>query len=52
MQEHKHRFVSQQVNRGNEPDTDGYDRGTCVKISNRNALLWTRGVVPSVRASR
>ena len=53
-QEHNHRFVSQLVNRSNELDTDGYpiDRGTCVKISNRNALLWTHGVVPSVRASR
>lgn len=53
-QEHNHRFVSQLVNRNNELDTDGYpiDRGTCVKISNRNALLWTHGVVPSVRASR
>ena len=52
--EQNHRFISQWVNKNNEMVIDGYpiDRGTCIKLSNRNALLWTHGVVPSIKANR
>lgn len=52
--EHNHRFISQWVNNNGEMVIDGYpiDRGTCIRLSNRNALLWTHGVVPSIKANR
>ena len=52
--EHNHRFISQWVNNNGEMVVDGYpiDRGTCIRLSNRNALLWTHGVVPSIKADR
>ena len=52
--EHNHRFISQWVNNKGEMCIDGFpiDRGTCIKLSNKNALLWTHGVVPSIKASR
>ena len=52
--EHNQRFISQWVNNKGEICIDSYpiDRGTCIKLSNRNALLWTHGVVPSIKAYR
>lgn len=52
--EQNHRFISQWVNNKGEMCIDGYpiDRGTCIKLSNRKALLWTHGVVPSIKANR
>ena len=47
------RFIAQKVYSG-ELTTDNFpiDRGTCIKLSGRNALLWTHGVVPSIQHNR
>ena len=52
--EYNHRFISHWVNNRGEMCVDTYpiERGTCIKLSNRNALLWTHGVVPSIKANR
>lgn len=44
------RFMAQKVNYGNM-ETDGFplSRGTCIQIAPYQALLWTHGIVPSVR---
>lgn len=44
------RFLAQKINYGNlETDKFPLSRGTCVLISPYQALLWTHGIVPSVR---
>lgn len=47
------KFIAQKVYYDNISD-DSYpvSRGTCIKLSSRNALLWTHGVVPSIRDNR
>lgn len=44
------RFMSQKIYNGNM-ETDGFplSRGTCIQIAPYQALLWTHGIVPSVR---
>lgn len=44
------RFMAQKINYGNM-ETDGFplSRGTCIQIAPYQALLWTHGIVPSVR---
>lgn len=44
------RFMSQKINYGNM-ETDGFplSRGTCIQIAPYQALLWTHGIVPSIR---
>ena len=52
-QERNIKFIAQVVSFG-QLNTDGYpvNRGTCIKLSSRNALLWTHGVVQSIRDKR
>lgn len=44
------RFMAQKIYYGNM-ETDGFplSRGTCIQIAPYQALLWTHGIVPSVR---
>lgn len=51
--EYNAKFIAQRVYDNNISD-DSYpvSRGTCIKLSSRNALLWTHGVVPSIRGGR
>lgn len=51
--EYDAKFIAQKVYYDNISD-DPYpvSRGTCIKLSSRNALLWTHGVVPSIRGGR
>lgn len=44
------RFLAQKIYNGNM-ETDGFplSRGTCIQIAPYQALLWTHGIVPSVR---
>lgn len=44
------RFMAQKISSGNM-ETDGFplSRGTCIQIAPHQALLWTHGIVPSVR---
>lgn len=44
------RFLAQKIYNGNM-GTDGFplSRGTCIQIAPYQALLWTHGIVPSVR---
>ena len=51
--EYDAKFIAQKVYYDNISD-DSYpvSRGTCIKLSSRNALLWTHGVVPSIRERR
>jgi len=44
------RFMAQRINYGNM-ETDGFplSRGTCIQIAPYQALLWTHGIVPSVK---
>ena len=51
--EYNAKFIAQRVYNNNISD-DSYpvSRGTCIKLSSRNALLWTHGVVPSIRGGR
>ena len=51
--EYNAKFIAQKVYNDNISD-DSYpvSRGTCIKLSSRNALLWTHGVVPSIRERR
>lgn len=44
------RFLAQKINYGSI-ETDGFplSRGTCIQIAPFQALLWTHGIVPSVR---
>lgn len=44
------RFMAQKIIYGNM-ETDGFplSRGTCIQIAPYQALLWTHGIVPSVR---
>lgn len=44
------RFLAQKISYGNM-ETDGFplSRGTCIQIAPYQALLWTHGIVPSVR---
>lgn len=46
-QEYDLKFIAEKIMYGQFLE-DGYpvDRGTCIKLSSRNALLWTHGVVP------
>ena len=46
------RFLAQKIYNGNM-DTDGFplSRGTCIQITPYQTLLWTHGIVPSVRNS-
>lgn len=48
--EESFRFLSQKINYGNI-ETDGFplSRGTCIQVAPYQALLWTHGIVPSVR---
>lgn len=52
-QEYNTKFIAQTVRFG-QLEIDGYpvDRGTCIKLDSRTALLWTHGVVPSIREKR
>jgi hypothetical protein len=44
------RFFATRVNSGDLVlDAFGLSRGTCVLLDNNSALLWTHGIVPSVR---
>lgn len=44
------RFMAQKINFGNiETDSFPLSRGTCIQIAPYQALLWTHGIVPSVR---
>ena len=47
------KFIAQKVFY-NDISDDSYpvSRGTCIKLSSRSALLWTHGVVPSIRDKR
>lgn len=51
--EYNVKFIAQKVYYDNISD-DSYpvSRGTCIKLSSRSALLWTHGVVPSIRDNR
>ena len=51
--EYNVKFIAQKVYYDNISD-DSYpvSRGTCIKLSSRSALLWTHGVVPSIRNNR
>lgn len=51
--EYNVKFIAQKVCNFNISD-DSYpvSRGTCIKLSSRSALLWTHGVVPSIRDNR
>lgn len=51
--EYDAKFIAQKVYYDDISD-DSYpvSRGTCIKLSSRNALLWTHGVVPSIRDRR
>lgn len=51
--EYDAKFIAQNVYYDDISD-DSYpvSRGTCIKLSSRNALLWTHGVVPSIRDRR
>lgn len=44
------RFMAQRINYGNM-ETDGFplSRGTCIQIAPYQSLLWTHGIVPSVK---
>ncbi|RVU03127.1 hypothetical protein EOD41_04130 [Mucilaginibacter limnophilus] len=46
------RFLASKVSQDGKPDIDGYavKRGTCILLSAYTALLWTHGVVPSVKS--
>lgn len=52
-QEYDLKFIAEKIMYGQFLE-DGYpvDRGTCIKLSSRNALLWTHGVVPSIQSNR
>lgn len=52
-QEYNIKFIAQRIN-NRQLTSDWYpiDRGTCIKLSGRNALLWTHGVVPSIKENR
>lgn len=46
------RFIASKINSEgmpNEADSYAIQRGTCILLNSSNALLWTHGVVPSVR---
>ncbi len=47
------RYVASRIIKG-EANIDGFSvpRGTCLKISDDAALLWTHGVVPSIHPNR
>lgn len=51
--EYNVKFIAQKVFY-NDISDDSYpvSRGTCIKLSSRKALLWTHGVVPSIRDKR
>jgi NAD-dependent SIR2 family protein deacetylase len=46
------RFINSKINPDGTVDVDGYavKRGTCVLLNKHEALLWTHGVVASVKA--
>ena len=51
--EYNSRFIAQKVySKTLMVDDFPIDRGTCIKLSGRNALLWTHGVVPSIQNNR
>ncbi|MBR4625688.1 MAG: SIR2 family protein [Alphaproteobacteria bacterium] len=45
------RFMAQKIHYGGYMETDGFplSRGTCIQIAPQQALLWTHGIVPSVK---
>lgn len=46
------RFIASRINNEgmpNEADSYAIPRGTCILLNSSNSLLWTHGVVPSVR---
>lgn len=45
------RFMAQKIISSGDMKTDGFplSRGTCIQIAPYQALLWTHGIVPSVR---
>jgi SIR2-like domain len=47
------RFINSKINSDGTVDIDGYavKRGTCVLLNEHEALLWTHGVVASVKAA-
>ncbi|MGN0186527.1 MAG: SIR2 family protein [Paludibacteraceae bacterium] len=45
------RFIAQKIKYGNmETDSFPLSRGTCIQIAPYQALLWTHGIVPSIRS--